>query len=371
MSAPLALISNLDPTTQQVMQLANLYGLSAESNITQPFNQIPYATLKRSSIPIPTGAMLEGCVAHFHLDVTLGLDGQAAPALSFLDVLAAVNEIFMTYNGSQSSIWSSDSIFAAQRMAMEFPQSDYKSAYVVPVPNGAGTAYSYDWYADIPAVYSLATEMGILNENSDSVHSSIGVVWGDVQYMFQLLTGQTASATGYVEFIANRVDAPQNPATDGLPDLTKNYIVSYQDIALTGKNSNTLPLDLSDTVTRLTLNFFEGGVGDGGVEAYDSTNALQVNNVKLGWGTNVWKFDAPYWWYQQQAAKWYGEAFQDWINRGTVVIDLDKTGGRDWIDAESVTGLQAIVSLGATPPAGSFCRVTIEQLVNTGTVPLR
>lgn len=371
MGAPLSLITPLDAQTQAVMQLAHLYSQAAESLSDQPFGTVAYKANTRGAIPIPTGFLLEGCVAHFHLDTTLGLNALAAPALSAIDVYAAVNEMFLNYNGSNSVIWSTDSIFAAQRTAMEFANSNYETQFVKPVPAGVGTAYSYDFYADIPAVYSIASEMGVLNENSNSVHSSIGVVWGDVANMFKLGVGQTATATGYVEFIAKRLSAPQNPSTDGVPDLTKNYIVTYQDFELSKSKNNRLVLDASDTISRITLNFYEGGVGQGGVEAYDFANALQVTNVKLGWATNIVKFDSPYWYWMQEMAKWYGSAMARWINRGTVVIDLDRTGGRDWIDAENVTSLALTVDLGAAPPAGTFCRVTLEQLVNSGTVPLR
>lgn len=371
MSAPTSLITPLSQSDQQVMSLAHLYAMSAESLTDQSFGQVAYSVNGRGSVPIPTGFLLEGLVAHFHLDVTLNLNALAAPALSALDVYAAVNEIFLRYNGSESTIWSTDSIFAAQRLAMEFPFSDYELTFVKPTPSGTGTAYSYDWYADVPAVYSLADLRGVLNENSNSVHSAAGIQWGDVAHMFVLGSGQTATATGYCEFLAKRQSAPSDPAIEGSPDLTKNYIVTYQDFALTGSKNNRLVLDASDTITRITLNFYEGGVGNGGVEAYDTTNALQVSNVKLGWASNMAKFDSPYWYWQQEIAKWYGTAMTRWINKGTVIIDLDKTGGRDWIDAESVTSLAATIDLNAAPPAGSFCRATLEQLVNSGTVPLR
>jgi len=371
MSAPTSLITAPDQATQQVQGLAHLYAMSAELLTDQVFGEVPYKVNSRGSTPIPTGFLLEGCVAHFHLDVTLNLNALAAPALNYLAQYAAVQEIFMQYNGSKSTIYSADSIFTAQRMDMEFPNSEYSTIFDVPTPAGAATAYSLDWYADIPAVYSIASEMGILNENSQSVHSAIGVTWGDVADVYALLAGQTAVATGYVEFLAKRLSAPQNPATDGVPDLTKNYIVTYQDFELASSGKNRLALQTSDTLTRMTLNFLEGGVGNGGVEAYDSTNALQVQNIKLGWASNIVKFDSPYWYWQQEAARWYGRSFSKWLNRGTVVIDLDKTGGRDWIDAESVTNLALTVELGAAPPAGSKCRVTLEQLVNSGTVPLR
>lgn len=372
MGAPATLTQ---PTTQQIQMvqgLAHLYSLAAEELTEQSFGTIAYKLNSRGSVPVPTGFLLEGITAHFHLDVTLFLNAVAAPALSYLAQYAAVEEGILNYNGSTSTIWAADSVFAAQRMDMEFPNSQYEAAFNVPTPAGATTAYPLDWYMDLPAVYSENTLMGVLNENSNDVHTSIAVQWGDVANVYALTAGQTATATGYVEFIAKRQSAPQNPAVDGAPDLSKNYVVTYQDFVLNSSGKNKLFLDASDTITRMTLNMLEGGTGNGSdIASYDTTNALQVTNVKLGWSTNITKFDSPYWYWQQRAAKWYGRAFSKWINRGTVVIDLDKTGGRDWIDASQVTSLALTVELGAAPPAGSKCRVTLEQIVNTSDVPIR
>lgn len=363
------------PTTQEiqlVQGLAHLYSLSAEELTDQAFGQVAYKLNGRGSVPVPTGFLLEGITAHYHLDVTLFLNAVAAPPLSYIAQYAAVEEVILNYNGSESTIWATDSIFGAQRMDMEFPNSEYEAAFNVPTPAGVATAYALDWYSDIPTVYSENSLMGVLNENSNNIHTSIGVVWGDVANVYTLAGGQTATATGYVEFIAKRQSAPQNPAVDGAPDLSKNYVVTYQDFVLNSSGKNRLSIDAADTITRMTLNFLEGGMGNGSeVAAYDTTNALQVTNVKLGWSTNITKFDSPYWYWQQRAAKWYGRAFSKWINRGTVVIDLDKTGGRDWIDASQVTSLALTVELGAAPPTGSKCRVTLEQIVNTSEVPIR
>lgn len=371
MGAPGSLALANDQNVQSVMTLAHLYSLSAEALLDQPFAQIDYKANTRSSTPIPTGFLLEGCTAHYHLDVTLNLNAGAAPALTFLEELAAVQEMFLQYNGVSSTIWDSDSIFARQRAQMEFPNGDIGLAKVVPVPSGVGTNYSLDWYEDVPATYSVATLRGLLNENSNEVHSAIGVTWGDVANCYALSAGQTATATGYVEFLARRQSAPQDPSVDGVPDLTKNYVVTYQDFPINGSKNNRLVLNASDTITRITINMLEGGVGNGGVEAYDSGNALQLSNVKLGWATNITKFDAPYWFWQQEAAKRYGTSFKKWLNAGTVVVDLDQTGGRDWIDAENVTSLALTLDFGAAPPADTKARVTLETLVNSGTVPLR
>lgn len=358
---------------QQVKVLSAIYSNNASELVDQPFGSIPYNANGRGSLQIPPGFLLGSVIAHVRLPVTLNLNGNPAPALSSQGVRAAIEEMFLNYNGSEVNIFAGDGIFTRQLNAMEYPLSNFDAVDVQPVPSGTGTQYTYDAYFEIPAVYAWSSLMGVLNLNSNAIHASIGIRWGDVKNVFKLGAGQTATVNGgYVEFIAKRLTQPQVLERDGLPDLSKTYSISYMDFALNGSGKITLPLSADNTITRITINLLDGSKGNGSdVAAYDETNALQLTNVKLGWAQMLNKYDAPYWYWQQQAAKNYGQEFSNWINKGTVVIDLDRFGGRDWINAYDVTNLTLQLTLGAAPPAGSKARVYIEQIVNSSVVPIR
>lgn len=365
--------ANQDQQIQAVQTLARLYAHNASELVDQPFGTIPYTANGRASLPIPPGFLLGGVIAHVRLPVTLNLNGAAAPTLSTIAHHALIEEFFMNYNGSEVNIFSGDALFTRQLNNMEFPLSDFSAVDVTPTPSGTGTNYTYDFYYEIPAVYAWSSLMGVLNLNSNSIHASVGVRWGDVKNLFNLSAGQTATVNGgYVEFLTKRVTQPQNVQTDGLPDLSKTYSVSYQDFALTGSGTLRLPLNADNTITRITINMLQGGTGNGSdVASYDTSNALQLQNVGLGWAGMVNKYNSPYWYWQEQMARNYGQSMAKWINRGTIVIDLDRHGGRDWINAYDVTNLVLTLTLGAAPPAGSKARVYIEQVVNSSAVPIR
>lgn len=365
---------NQQQLVQQALRWRHLFAETSRQLVSGPIGNVPYAVNGRGSLAIPNGFLMTGLTAHVHLPVTLNLNAAAAPALSGVGISSVLEEVFLNYNGSESTIFSADGIFVEQREAMEFPFSESSTADSVPVPAGAGTNYTYDWYFDVPNTYSLMTLMGLLNMNSNDINASIGVRWGDIKNLFVLSAGQTATVNGgYVEFIVNRQTQPTNPQQNGLPDLSKTYVVSYQDFNLAASGWNRLDIKADHTITRLTINLLEGGTGNGSdVAAYDTTNALQLETVKFGWASLINKMDSvPYWYFQQEMAKNYGQAMQKWINKGTIVLDLDKTGGRDWIDAWNVTNLAVQLQLGAAPPAGSKARVYLEQIVNTSTVPIR
>lgn len=361
---------------QQTIALRNLYANSAQKLFNSPFGQIPYAQNGQGSIKIPNGFLLNGFWAHFHIPVTLNLNAGAAPALSPIAQLAIAEELGFNYNGSESNLFSADSIFVDQLMRMENPYGEPDNVNVVPVPAGAGTAYTYDWYQWIPATYSEASEMGVLNQNSDKINAVARVRWGNVANIFSLAAGQTATVNGgYVEFLTEKVTQPRNVALDGIPDLSKNYFVSYQDYNLAASGWNKLDIKADHTITRITVNLLDGTtVNSSGsdVAGYDSSNALNLQTVRLGWAEMVKKYDdVPYWLFQTLAAKNYGVNFKKYINKGTIVIDLDRFGGRDWIEAFNVTQLNMSLFLGSAPPAGSKARVYLEQIVNSDVTPIR
>ena len=366
---------NQQTLVQQAIAMRQQYAMTSRELVAGPFGNIAYATNGKGSIPIPNGFLLSGITAHVHLPVTLNLNALAAPALSSVGISSVIEEVYLNYNGSESTLFSGDGIFVEQREAMEYPSSNGANADSIPTPSGNGTNYTYDWYFDVPNTYSLLTLMGVLNMNSQSNNAFMGVRWGDVANLFVLGSGQTATVSGgYIEFIARRQAQPTNPAVDGLPDLSKEYFVSYQDFPLNSSGYNRLDIKADHTITRMTVNLLSGSLGNGSdVAAYDYANSLQLTNVKFGWASLINKMDdVPYWYFQQEAAKNYGTSFSKWLNAGTVVLEMDKTNGRDWINAYDVTNLAIQLQLAAAPPAGSRARVYIEQIINTSSdIPIR
>lgn len=356
-----------------VMALRNLYAGTAKELVDQPFGNVAYVKNGRGTVVIPTGFLSKKIIAHVHEVFTIANAG--ASSISALGIDALVEEFFFTYNGSESTIFSADAIYTRLRAGLENPSADSTKAETIPNVTGPGT-FTWDAYYEIPNVYSDASLMGVLNLNSNEIHAGVGVRFGDVANCVTLAGGQTCVDAGgsYVEFLAERETQPTNVQTDGMPDLTKTFTVGFQDFPLASSKNNKLVLQADHTVTRIILQFLQGGTGNGSdVASYDTSNALQVQNIKLGWASMIKKYDVPYWYFQQQAAKHYGTSpnVNKFINKGTVIIDLDRFGGRDWIDAFNVTNLAATVDLGAAPAAGSKCRVYLEQVVNTSSIPIR